>query len=387
MRLRSKIIAIALSLTLIVTLLPCAAFAAGENQNGAGAENPSTEPKTASEAVTGETETEPEETTEPTGSAADQMEEPATEPTEATQTTTSATTTKASAQPTDEGTAVSRWKAPRGKKTAKLTLRLYKGGPMFNLTERAGQKLYQYDTLQGACANRGYGYFILYNRKVTRCKIVKVRLKDMEVIKVSGVLDVCHGNDMTYNTRKNYIVVANSDPKAKRLSVVDPNTLKIKFHKTISMKKSVSGMSKKQRKKFKGVGAIAYNEKHNCYVCRTRKDNCILLLDANFKPYKRIKQKSRLNLLYQGMDSYQDCIMIGQSFKGKKKYNAITVYNMKGKYLARYTIPKGAGLELETVFHDGTRFYTCFYRCYGAKTDSQKLKVHRLNYIYRINNL
>ena len=88
------------------------------------------------------------------------------------------------------------------------------------------------------------------------------------------------------------------------------------------------------------------------------------------------------------MDSYQDCIMICQSFKGKKKYNLITVYNMKGKFLARFKMSLGKpARELETVFHNGNQFYAGCYSCYGAKVDKEKKKIIRVNYIYQINNL
>lgn len=303
-------------------------------------------------------------------------------------TETTATTTKPAVTTTTINTSNKKWFTPRGNKTMSLTLCRNTDGTVFDLMKQAGQKLYQYDTLQGASAGKGYAYFTLYNRKNNRVKIVKVRLCSMEVVKVSGALKVHHANEITYNGRKNIIVVANSTPKPKRLTVIDANTLKIKYHKTLKVTKKVKGMSKSQRKKFKGVGAIAYNEKHDIYVCRMRKSHDLLFLNSNLKPYKRVRQNAKLKLLYQGMDSYKDCIMIVQSFKGKKKYDAVTIYNMKGKKIARFTI--GAGkpmLELQTVFHDGNQFYAGAYFSYGAKADLQKLHVKRENRIYRINNL
>ncbi len=93
-------------------------------------------------------------------------------------------------------------------------------------------------------------------------------------------------------------------------------------------------------------------------------------------------------MIYQGMDSYKDCIMVTQSFKGKKKYNLITVYNMKGRYLARFKMAVGnPALEMETVFHDGRQFYAGFYSSYGTKADNEKLKIHRENFVFKINNL
>lgn len=281
------------------------------------------------------------------------------------------------------------WVAPRGKNVLSLTVCNNPDGTFFDLTKQAGQKLYGYDTLQGATAGNGYGYFTLYNRNNNHVIFVKVLLSEMRVVKVSAPLHTCHSNEITYNSRNNTIVVANSTPLPKRLTVINADTLTVMYNKNLKIKGKVSGMSKKQRKKFKGVGAIAYNEKHNKYVCLTRKTHDLLFLKANLKPYKRVKQKKKVSdMLYQGMDTYNDCIMICQSFQGRKQYNIITFYNMKGKYLARFSMPLGWPIkELETVFHDGNQFYAGFYSFYGTKKDDQDVGVMRTNTICRINNL
>ena len=114
----------------------------------------------------------------------------------------------------------------------------------------------------------------------------------------------------------------------------------------------------------------------------------LLFLDAKFRPYKMVRQNARADLLFQGLDSYRDCILLTQSFLGKRHYNLITVYNMKGKKIARYRVPAGDHMkELETVFHDGDRFYAGFYSFFGSIDDEQKLHVQRKNYIYLITNL
>ncbi len=261
-----------------------------------------------------------------------------------------------------------------GIRQADLSICRSSDGAAFNLTRAAGQKLYRYDTLQGACANDGYGYFTQYNRKNDKTKIVKVRLADMRVVKVSKPLNIKHANGITYNTRKDIIVVANSTPRPKRLSVIDPRTLKLKYHKTIKTK----------WRNFRGVGAIAYNEKHNCYICYTRKYHDLVLLNEKLKPYKRIRKNAGKNMIYQGLDSLGDRIYLCQSFKGRRNYNLITVYNMKGRVVSKVKLRTGKPKkELETIFHDGTRFYAGFYSFYGAKADEQSRHVKRKNYVFR----
>lgn len=390
MNARRMILAIAVAFAMVCTLLPSAVVCA---------DNRSTEPTQSAEEMsrsgsddmqgnpdgsdTGTDATDNSDVPDPSDTTTDTESETTTE---STTTTAVPTTTRAT---TTVNTSGKGWVTPKGNKSLSLTLCCNTDGTVFDLTSQAGQKLYDYDTLQGAAAGNGYGYFTLYNRDNNHVKIVKVKLSEMSVVMVSAPLDIKHANGITYNGRNNTIVVADSTPVPKRLSVIDANTLTLRYHKNITMPRKVKGMSKKQRKKFKGVGAIAYNEKRNCYICLTRKNHDLLFLNANFKPTKRVKQKKRISgLLYQSLDTYKDCIMVCQSFKGKKNYNAVTVYNMKGKKIARFTMGAGVPqLELEAVFHDGNQFYAGFYSNYGARADYESLHVKRQNRIFRINNL
>lgn len=385
MSLQRKILAVAVAFAMVVTLLPSAVVCADDRsieptQTAAEMTQSGTDD---TQEKPGSTEaTDPSETTDESSASETETESTA----ETTTTTAAPTTTRAT---TTVNTSGKRWVTPKGNKSLSLTLCRNTDGTVFDLTSQAGQKLYDYDTLQGAAAGKGYGYFTLYNRDNNYVKIVKVKLSEMSVVKVSGPLDIKHANGITYNGRNNTIVVADSTPVPKRISVIDANTLTLRYHKTLKMPGKVKGMSKKQRRKFKGVGAIAYNEQRNCYICLMRKTHDLLFLNASFKPTKRVKQKSRISgLLYQSLDTYKDCIMVCQSFKGKKNYNAVTVYNMKGKKIARFTMGAGVPqLELEAVFHDGNQFYAGFYSNYGARADYEKLHVKRQNRIFRINNL
>ena len=94
---------------------------------------------------------------------------------------------------------------------------LSKDGKVFDLREAAGQSLYSYDTLQGACAHDGFVYYTLYDRNKEKCKIAKADLMSLEVVKVSAPLPIYHGNNLTYNTRKNLILATCCEVKTKRV--------------------------------------------------------------------------------------------------------------------------------------------------------------------------
>lgn len=278
------------------------------------------------------------------------------------------------------------------KVTANMTL-LKKGDAAFNFRIAAKQKLYKYDTLQGACANGGYAYLTLYNRNVEKCKIVKVKLSNLSVVKVSGVLPIYHGNNLTYNTKKKRIVATccTTSKKAKnRVVLINPSTLKVTSVKNIKLTKKVKKLPKKVRKKNKGFTAIAYNEKHNCYVARLRQNGNVVVLNKNLKPLRYVKLKGKkTGLLVQGIETVGDYIYDVRSFKGRYHYCVVTVHTMSGKYVGQMKFPYGTapGKELQCIFHNGKQFYAGFYYSTSQMDDTKRNHVNRVNLIQRLNNL
>jgi len=276
--------------------------------------------------------------------------------------------------------------------TAKMTL-LKKGNAAFNYRVAAKQKLYHYDTLQGACANGGYAYLTLYNRNVERCKIVKVKLSNLSVVKVSASLPIYHGNNLTYNTKKNRIVASCCTTKKKgihKVVLINPSTLKVTSTKTVKLSKKVKKLPRKVRKKNKGFTAIAYNEKHNCYVARLRQNGNIVILNENLKPLRYVKLKGKKNgLLVQGIETVGDYIYDVRSFQGRYHYCMVTVHTMSGKYVGQMKFPYGTapGKELQCIFHNGKQFYAGFYYSTSQMDDTKKNHVNRVNLIQRLNNL
>lgn len=274
-------------------------------------------------------------------------------------------------------------------KKASLSL-IKKGGSFFNFRVEAKQKLYKYDTLQGACANNGYAYLTLYDRNVEKCKIVKVDLSGPKVVKVSKALPVYHANSLTYNTRKNLLVATCCQVKGKRAVFVNPNTLKVKSHKDIHLTSSVKDLPSKVRRNYVGFTAIAYNKKHNCYVGRLRYSSNVIIFDSRLNPKKYVKLHGKKRfLLNQGMESVGDYIYDVRSFKGRHKYSMVTIHKMNGGFVGQIRVPYGkkSGNELQCIFHDGKQFYAGFYRTTSQYNDTRRNKVKRYNKLYQFNNL
>ena len=121
---------------------------------------------------------------------------------------------------------------------------LKRNGSKLELRAAAGQYVGGYDTLQGSCTDGTYAYYVLYNRNVEKCKIVKIRLSDNKVIKVSGVLKIHHGNGLTYNPDQNCLVAVHNTVFPLKLSVINPNTLKVKKSLTVKIPSKLDGATK-----------------------------------------------------------------------------------------------------------------------------------------------
>lgn len=271
-------------------------------------------------------------------------------------------------------------------KAAAMSL-IMEGDEAFNYREKSGEKLYKYDTLQGACANDGYGYFSLYNRNVEKCKIVKVDLATLDIVKVSEPLKVYHANNMAFNTSKNLIAATCCKVKKNRVVFVDPETLSVVSHKDVKLTSKVKGLPSKIRKRNQGFTAIAYNQDNDCYVGRLRDGDNAIIFDGELNPVKYVKLSGKKRfLLAQGMESAGDYIYDIRSFKGKHKYSMVTIHTMSGKLVGQLRFPYAgpAGHELQCIFHDGEQFYAGFYLTTSQYHDTKAHHVIRWNEIYTL---
>ena len=254
-----------------------------------------------------------------------------------------------------------------------------------NLRLEAGEGLYGYDTLQGSCYGKGYYYYILFNRYNNKSKIVRMRVSDKTVIKVSRPLSLYHANDMTFNTRSRRLVVVHGRDDSERLTVVNPSSLKIEERHTVKLPKDLDQLAqtKKQKDRLKnyynGFNNIAYNSKHRMYVVQLYTIRDFLFLNDDFKPVRYVRLYERDSQIYQGMDSFGDNIIVCNSFSSGKPYNVLSVYDWDGNYLQKITLNRG--MELESLTHIGNKLYAGFYRAYTARYVWKSRKSRQINKI------
>lgn len=302
----------------------------------------------------------------------------------------------------------SAWSASSNTKTGRTTKVsvLSKKKKTFEIRAWAKQKMYQYDTLQGSCTDGTYAYYLLNNRKNSRCKIVKVKRSTLKVTKVSGALDVGHGNDMTYDSVKKQLVIVHStgkDPKA--LTSVNPSTLAVTASKHITIPKKLAGGSETDAKNATSFTGLAYSSGRRQYVVLLSHNYNFVILDGNMNPVQYVKVSKKDNYTMQGIDATDDYILVAQSPKtSKQKYNIITIYDWDGNYISKINVKKG--YEIESIYHVGSKFYAGFYRSYyktyykkvvkkvkvKGKVKKKKVKVKyrkylRDNYVYQITGI
>lgn len=244
-------------------------------------------------------------------------------------------------------------------KTAAISL-VKKAGKTFELNSSAGQKTGQYDVVQGSCTDGTYAYYVLYNKSNSKCRILKSRLSDNATVKVSGVLNLNHGNDITYNSDLKKLVVAHYSGAPYRLSLVDPESLTVTSYQDVKIPESLEGASSSELAAIKGFSGVAYNSERHQYVVRINQSHNYLLLDENMEPVKYVAVSKAGNNLNQGIDANNDYIFDVQSKAGS--YNTVIAYDWDGEYQYSTRIP--TGYEMESLFHNGDKFYAAVYSSY-----------------------
>lgn len=239
-------------------------------------------------------------------------------------------------------------------------------GKYSDLRTAANLPMYSCDVMQGACTDGTYAYCAMIdktNEKAGRGKIVKLRLSDGRIVKVSGYVKFDHANDMTYNSRAGQLAVVHCTTHKMRISTIDPNTLTIRKSVDVKIPGSLQGATSNQLKSISGISGIAYSAERNQYVVYLSKSHDFLVLNANFAPIRYIDIKST-KYMYQGMDATEDYIMVTQSPNSSSQtYNIISIYTWDGKHHRTVNVKRGH--EIESLFHVGSQFYATFYHAYN----------------------
>lgn len=195
-------------------------------------------------------------------------------------------------------------------------------------------------TLQGGCSDGTNFYFIFQNKKTTDCFILKYD-SNWHFLK-SKLLDLSHGNDITYDSKNNRLVIVHNNPKFKTLTFVDPNTLEeIDVYE--------------EKLPFKAY-SIAYNKTKDQYVMGESGTERTIILDSNFNSIRDFEGISKGAFEHQGMECDDSYIYYIQS--KENDYNRLLIYNWQGGLEKNLPIKQTA--EGENVFFRGNELYIGF---------------------------
>ncbi len=231
--------------------------------------------------------------------------------------------------------------------------------------------------LQGHATDNVHNYYILwasgsssYNKSV----ILKVRLSDNKLVKRSAILDLDHGNDMTYNPDTHELLVVNNSGNLFRITFVDPESLKITGYTDLFLPEELPGVTEENRDEITGYSGIAYSPERKQYALRIKKTsiNGYVICDENLVPVKYVDVDYVPPQTNQGIDADSDRIYsCHTAFRDDvAQYNLAVVYDWDGHHLYTIRIPSTAELEgfsnRNGILYAGV--YVKYYGYYAAST-------------------
>jgi len=191
---------------------------------------------------------------------------------------------------------------------------------------------------QGAASDGTYVYLAMRNSDDTGTVIAKHRLDDGSFVAVSGVLDLGHANDMTFNTKQNVLVVAHGQKQGKILTLINPETLEAIENVDIE----------------KGAGAIAYRPENDTYAI-SQGGKSLHFLDGELAYVKSFERTKVEGYTAQGMGADENFIFFPMSSAAN---NILDTFDWDGNKVGEILIPMAQ--ESESLIYVNGRYFVVF---------------------------
>jgi len=198
-----------------------------------------------------------------------------------------------------------------------------------------------YKVMQGAATDGLYLYYCIENQSLSAHEsyIYKVDAETGKIVGRSKSLQLDHSNDMTYNPKRNQLVVVHNAPNRKLISFVDVDTLQ--KVETINI-----GIE---------IFCMAYNEARDQYVIGLSGGQNFAVLDSEFN-YLREYIVPTTGYTTQGMTCDDNFLYFAQSGA-----NVVVVYDWDGYQVAIIPI-EFTNIETENICIINNDMYIGFYR-------------------------
>ena len=199
-----------------------------------------------------------------------------------------------------------------------------------------------YKVMQGAATDGTYLYYCIENQALEKHEsyIYKVDLATGKIVTRSKSLQLDHSNDMTFNPKRNQLVVVHNAPNRKLISFVDVKTLE--KVETINIGREIFCM--------------AYNEARDQYVVGLSGGQTFCVLDSNFEYIREYSPVASTGYTTQGMTCDDQFLYFAQSGA-----NVVVVYDWDGYQVAIIPI-EFTNIETENICIVGNDIYIGFYR-------------------------
>lgn len=183
------------------------------------------------------------------------------------------------------------------------------------------------NTPQGGCTDGEYFYQAYIATETNsdqfnnRCVIVKYDLKTGSVVKESEPLQLNHANDMTYNSKRDCLVIIHNQPVANCITYMDPDTLEVTDQFAIDY----------------FMFSIDYNATTDQYVIGLTSSQTFCILNSEFEAVTEVFQPSTRtkSCTTQGIAMDDDFI-----YFVFYKSNVIGVYDWDGNFVTLIEIEK-----------------------------------------------
>jgi len=211
-----------------------------------------------------------------------------------------------------------------------------------NLTSMIKESNNGYSVVQGGCTDGTYAYYLMVSTKTQKGRVLKVRMSNNKVVARSKVLNVHHGNGMTYDSKRKKLVVIARDNRKQEITVIDASSLKITRQQNVKYDNfaGAEGDTLNSVHQSQGLAAIAYVRKYDCYIALERTYHNLLIFDPDtLQAIGMVKTDIGENYpgTFQGMDAddrYVYLLLSAYNKNGKSQpYNLIVALDWNSENL------------------------------------------------------
>ena len=233
-----------------------------------------------------------------------------------------------------------------------LTSKTVKGTSLgIELRAMLGEAAGGYSVVQGGCTDGTYAYYLMVKTSNQRGRVLKVNLNNKNEIYSSAVIDICHGNGMTYDSKDHMLVVVGREERRTQLTLIDARTLKFHAYKEVDYSAAnENGWRVNYNGQKAGLAAISYITKYDCFVALQRYTHDLLVLDKDFKVIGFVDTNitAKYPGVYQAMDADEKYVYLLLSYHSDRQpYNRIIALDWNSENLLDYINCTGSELPGE----------------------------------------